>query len=68
MVLNDTIAGMKATDKLSAIVNDLFLRDRRPIISLVLISQSYLKVPKTIRLSATHYFILKIRNTTNFNK
>ena len=31
-------------------------------ISLVFISQSYFKVPKTIRRNATHYFIIKIPN------
>ena len=30
--------------------------------SLVFISQSYFKVPKTIRLNATQYFIIKILN------
>ena len=29
---------------------------------LVFISQSYFKVPETIRLDATHYFIMKIPN------
>ena len=29
---------------------------------IVFISQSFFKVPKTIRLNATHYFILKIPN------
>ena len=31
-------------------------------ISLVFISQSYFKVPRTMRLNATHYFIMKIHN------
>ena len=31
-------------------------------ISLVFISQSYFKVPKTIRINATHYSIMKISN------
>ena len=29
---------------------------------LVIISQFYFKVPKTVRLNATHYFIMKIPN------
>ena len=40
----------------------MFLRRRKLNILLVFISQSYLKVPKTIRLSTTHYFIMKIPN------
>ena len=40
----------------------MFLRGRKLNISLVFISQSYFKVPKTTRLNATHYFIIKIPN------
>ena len=32
------------------------------------ISQSYFKEPKTIRLNATHYFILKIPNKRKFQE
>ena len=49
---------MEPKKKLSPIVTELFLRGRKLNISLVSISQSYLKVPKTIR----HYFIMKIPN------
>ena len=38
----------------------MFLRGRK--LNIVFISQSYFKVPKTIRLNATHYFIMKIPN------
>ena len=48
--------------KLSPIVTELFLRGRKLNISLIFISQSYFKVPKTIRLNTTHYFIMKIPN------
>ena len=48
--------------KLSPIVTELFLRGRKLNISLVFISQSYFKVPKPVRLNATHYFIMKIAN------
>ena len=43
-------------------VTALFLKGMKISISLVFISQSYFKVPKTIRLNATHYFIKKIPN------
>ena len=51
---------MKANIKLSPIVIELFLRGKRLNILNVFITQSFFKVPKTIRLNATHYFIIKI--------
>ena len=62
IVFDDMIADMESNKKLSPIVTELFLRGRKLNISLVFISQSYFKVPKTIRLNATHYFIMKIPN------
>ena len=53
---------MKSNKNLSPIATELFLRGRKLNISLIFISQSYFKVPKTIRLNATHYFIMKIPN------
>ena len=53
---------MESNKKLSPIVTELFLRGGKLNISLVFISQSYFKVPKTIRLNATHHFIMKIPN------
>ena len=51
------------------IVTELFLRGRIFNISLVFISQPYFKEPKTIRLNARHYFIIKIpKKISNFNK
>ena len=58
---------MEPNVKLSLIVADLFLSERKLNILLVFISQSYLKLPKTIRLNATH-FIKKIASKENFNK
>ena len=40
----------------------MLLRKRKLNILLFFISQSYFKVPKTLRLNATHYFIMKIPN------
>ena len=54
IVFEDIIADMEANKKISPIVTELFLRGRNLIISLVFISQSYFKVPNTIRLKATH--------------
>ena len=53
---------MTSNKKISSIVTEIFLRDRKLNISLVFISQSYFKVVKTIRQNATHYFIMKIPN------
>ena len=60
IVFDDMVADMKSNKKLSPIVTELFLRGRKLNISLLFISHSYFKVPKTIRLNATHYFIMKI--------
>ena len=56
------IADMKANKKLSPTVIELFLRARKLNISIVFISQSYFKVPRTLRLNATFYFIIKTPN------
>ena len=48
---------MEANKKLSPIVTKLLLRKKK-----LNITQSYFKVPKTIRLNATHHFIMKIAN------
>ena len=55
-------ADMECKKKLSPIVTELFLGGRKLNISLALISQSYFKVPKTIRVNVTHYFIMKTPN------
>ena len=68
VVFDDTIADMESNKELSPIVTELFLRRRKLSVSLVFISQSYFKVPKTIRLNATSLFIMKIPNKKNFCK
>ena len=60
IVFDDVIAAMESNEKLSPIVTELFLRRKKLNIWLVFISQSYFKVPNTIRLNATHYFVMKI--------
>ena len=54
--------------KLSLDVAELFLRRIKLNISLVFISQSYFKVPKTIRLNTTCHFIMKITNKTELQQ
>ena len=56
------IADMKANKKSTPIVTESFLSGRKFKNSLVFKSQFYFKVPKTMRLNATQYFIMKIPN------
>ena len=60
ILFDDIIAEMEAIKKLSLIVTELFLRERKLNILFVFISQSYFKVPK--RLHTAHYLIVKIPN------
>ena len=62
IVFNDMIADMINIKKLNSIVTEWFIRGRKLNISLVFIMQSYFKVPKDVRLNATHFFIMKIPN------
>ena len=48
--------------KLNLVVTELFIRIRKLNISIVFITQSYSKVPKEVRVNATHFFIMKIPN------
>ena len=63
-VFDGVIADMESNKKLSPVVTELFLRGRKLNILLVFISQSYFKVPKTVR----HYFIMTIPNKGDLNK
>ena len=62
IVFDDMIAGMIDNKKLNSIVIELFIRGRKSNISLNFITQSYLKVPKDVRLNTSHFFIMKIPN------
>ena len=62
IVFDDMIADMIQNKKLNSIVTELFIRGRKSNISLVFITQSYIKVPKDVRLNTTHFFITKISN------
>ena len=48
--------------KFQAIIKELFIRCRKPNISLAFITQSYFSVPKDVRLNSTHHLIMKINN------
>ena len=67
-MFDDMITDMEFNKSLSQFVTELFLRGRKVNISLVFTSQYYFKVPKTIRLNTTHYFIMKILNKKELRK
>ena len=60
IIFDDMIADMISNKKLNSIVTELFIRGRKLNISLVFITQPYLKVPEDVRLNTTHFFIMKI--------
>ena len=64
IVLDNMIIDMINNKKLNSIVTELFFRDRKLNISLVLHNhtQSYLKVPKDVTPNTTYIFITKIPN------
>ena len=62
IVFDDMIADIMTNKKFHATIKELFIRCRKLVISLVCITQSYFSVPKDVRLSSTHYLIIKINN------
>ena len=62
IVFDDLIADMLSNKKLNPIITELFIRGKKFNISLVFITESYVSVPKHIRLDSTHYFVMKIPN------
>ena len=67
-VFDDMIADILSNKKLNPIVTELFIRSRKLNISLVFITQSYFVVPKTIILTSTHYFVMKIPKNLELQK
>ena len=62
VVFDDMIADMINNKKLDSIVTKLFIKRKKLNISLVLITQSYFKAPKDVRLNTTHFVTSKIPN------
>ena len=60
ILFDDMTADMINNKKLNSVVTELFVRGRKLNISIALITQSYFKVPKDVRLNSTHFFIMKI--------
>ena len=62
-VFDDLTADVIYNKKLNSIVTELFIRGRKlNISSFIIITQWYFKVPKDVRLTSTHFFIMKISN------
>ena len=59
---DDMIADMINNKKLNLVVTELFIRGRNVNIFIVFFTRSHFKVPKDVRLSSTHLFIMKIAN------
>ena len=59
IVFDDMVANMTINKQRNPILTVLFIRRRKINISLILLMQSYFKVPKYVRLNFTHYYILK---------
>ena len=62
IVFDDMIANIMTNRRFQAITKELFIRCRKLNISLVFITQSYLSVPKDVRLNSTLYLMMKINN------
>ena len=62
IVFDDMIADIMTNTKFQAIIKELFIRCSKLNISLVFITQFYFSVPKEVRLSSSHYLIMKIHN------
>ena len=58
---------METNKKLKSKVVELLMREKKLNISVVFMSHSYFAVPKTIRLNATHDFIMKYVTKENCN-
>ena len=56
------IADIMTNEAIQAIVKELFIRHRKLNMSLVFITKSYFSVSKEVRLTSSHYLIMKIDN------
>ena len=62
IVFDDLVADMINSKRLNSIITELFIKGRKLNISLACMTQSYVKVPKDVRLNSTHFFIMNITN------
>ena len=57
IVFDDMIEDMINNKKLNPILTELFIRGRKPNLSIVFITKSYYKVPKDIRSNSAHFLL-----------
>ena len=62
IVFDDMIADINNKRKFQAIDKELFIRCRKPNISVVFITQSYFLALNDVRLNSTHYLMMKLQN------
>ena len=62
MIFDDMIADIMRSEKVKAIVKEIFIRCRKLNISIVFITQSYFRTLKDARLNSTRYILMKIGN------
>ena len=62
IVFDDMIADIEYNKNFKQIIKELFYRARKINVSIVFITQSYLRALKDARLNSTHYIIMKINN------
>ena len=64
IVFDDMIADIMTNKKFQSIIKELFIRCRKLNASLMFVTQSYFSVPKDVKLTSTHYLIMKINDKT----
>ena len=62
IVFDDMICDMLSKKNFNPIVTELFIRCRKLNIYLIFVMRSFFAIPKNIRISSIHYFIMKIAN------
>ena len=62
IVFDDMIADIEYDKKFKRLIEELFFRARKIIISIVFIKQSYFRALKDARLNSKHYILMKINN------
>ena len=60
IIFDDMIADIMRSEKFKAIGKEIFIRCRKLNVSIVFITQSYLRTPKDVRLNSNHYMLMKI--------
>ena len=68
IVVDDMVGDIIANNNLNPADTEISLRGRKINISLCFLSQSYFKVPKTMRINVTHCFIMKIPHKVDFQQ